>query len=278
MSDAPRPVEACRTCGAGMRPLGTLRVLGRHDARADQCERCGFVQLADPSWLAEAYAEAITGTDVGLLARCRHLEPRIRGVLACGGRSSGTVLDWGGGYGTLTRMLRDRGIDCRHWDPHCANIFARGFESELGARGRWDAVIAVEVLEHLVDPWSFFRPVAERTDLIIATTELVTEPAPRFDAWAYWGAEHGQHVSFHSARSLGHVAEALGMHYLKAGPVHVFSRRLSAVASAAMRMSLARRLAAAIGRRRSLIGPDHAAAGARLRSQAMGFPGGPATL
>lgn len=245
-----------------------MRILDRHDGHVSQCGACGFAQLADPSWLGEAYADAITGTDVGLLARCRHLEPRIRGILACAGRSDGTVLDWGGGYGTLTRMLRDRGIDCRHWDPHCTNLFARGFDAELEARDRWDAVLAVEVLEHLVDPWSFFRPVAARTDLIIATTELVSEPAPAFDVWAYWGAEHGQHVSLQSRRSLVHVAREIGMTYLAAGPMHVFSRGVPWAGRAAMRVSAVRRLAAALARRRSLVGPDHAAARDRVRARA----------
>lgn len=268
MSGASVLPSACRVCGSPTRALGSLRILGRHDGHAWQCGACGFAQLVEPSWLGDAYAEAITGTDVGLLARCRHLEPRIRGILACAGRSGGTVLDWGGGYGTLTRMLRDRGVDCRHWDPHCANLFARGFDADLESRDRWDSVLAVEVLEHLVDPWSFFRPVAARTDLIVATTELVSEPAPAFDVWAYWGAEHGQHVSFHSRRSLAHVARAVGMDYLAAGPMHVFSRGVPWAGRAAMRVSAVRRVAAALARRRSLVGPDHAAARQRLRAPA----------
>lgn len=255
--DRPR---TCRICGAASRSLGEARVLGRHPARASQCPDCGFAQLEDPCWLGESYAEAITASDVGLLARCRRIEPRIRGVLACTGRSAGTVLDWGGGYGTLTRMLRDRGIDCRHSDPHCANLFARGFEEDLESRDRWDAVVAIEVMEHLVDPWSFLRPASARTDLILMTTDLVTEPAPPLDGWWYWGFEHGQHVSFHSRRSMEHVARALGMRYVQAGALHVLVRGASAPARLALRASLVRRIAAAVVRRRSLIGADHARA------------------
>lgn len=254
-----------------MRTLGVMRVLGRHDPRLHQCGSCGFVQVDGPWWLDEAYAQPITSADVGLLARCQRLCGRIRGVLACTGAIDGAVLDWGGGYGTLTRMLRDRGVDCRHWDPHTQNLFAQGLEASLDSRPRWGAVLASEVLEHLPDPWSFFGPVAQRTDLIIATTTLVSVPAPPIGGWHYWSAEHGQHVSFYSRRTMELIAGRIGMRYLPAGQLHVFARGLGAASGIAVRLSPARRALAALRRRRSLIGPDHDAAIHRLAG-----PGSPA--
>lgn len=251
-------------CGEECRTLGVMRVLGRHDPRLHRCGACGFVQTDAPWWLDEAYAEPITSADVGLLARCQRLTGRIRGVLACAGALDGPVLDWGGGYGTLTRMLRDRGIDCRHWDPHTPNVFAQGLESALADRGRWSAVLASEVLEHLPDPWSFFGPVAARTDLIVATTTLVPLPVPAIGAWHYWSPEHGQHVAFYSRRTMDFIAGRLGMRYVPAGQLHVFARGLGAVRRAAMRVSLFRHAAAALRRRRPLIGRDHDAALQRL--------------
>ena len=94
MSDVLHPAEACRTCGAGTRPLGTLRVLGRHDARADQCDRCGFAQLADPSWLAEAYAEAAYGiADAMLRERANHIPDAGKMILKHPHRQLATALD-----------------------------------------------------------------------------------------------------------------------------------------------------------------------------------------
>jgi hypothetical protein len=256
MPEAPR----CRVCGAPTRPLGRLRVLGRHDVGYHQCPSCGFAQTDDPWWLAEAYADAITATDLGLLARCRTMSRRIPSVLACTGALRGPVLDWGGGYGTLTRMLRDAGIDCRHHDPHCANIHARGFEARLEDRERWGAVLAVEVLEHLPDPWSFLRPAAARTDLIVATTCPVHEPARPLGSWWYWAPEHGQHVSFYSRRSMRRIAAELGMTYVPAAGLHVFARGLGALPRLAMRVAPLRRALLAARRPRGLLAADYAAA------------------
>lgn len=265
-SDSP----SCRICASPMRVLGTLRLLGRHEPRFHQCQGCGFVQTDGPWWLAEAYSDAITATDLGLLSRCRTLTKRIPSVLACTDALHGSVLDWGGGYGTLTRMLRDSGIDCWHSDPYCQNIHARGFESSLEARERWDAVLAAEVIEHLADPMSFFRAAAARTDLIVATTETVTVPAPPLDDWWYWAPEHGQHVAFYSRGALRHIGTVIGMRYVRAGRLHVWTRRAGPLSRLAMQSSPIRRALFALRKRRSLLGKDYADAVARLMQPSPG--------
>jgi hypothetical protein len=40
-------------------------------------------------------------------------------------KKNGTFVDIGGGYGLLTRLMRDRGFDFYWKDPHCENIFAK---------------------------------------------------------------------------------------------------------------------------------------------------------
>lgn len=245
----------CRICGSKAGTFRHLLILGRHRAGLHQCEGCGFVQTDEPWWLEEAYDDAITGTDLGLLARARTLSERIPPLLAGAGALRGPVLDWGGGYGTLTRMLRDRGVDCWHSDPRCPNIHARGFEASLEERDRWAAVLAVEVIEHLEQPWTFFRAAAERTDVIVATTEVVSVPAPH--DWWYWAPEHGQHVSFYSREALGHVGQVLGMRYLGLGRVHMWMRHAHALQRLVLRVAPLRRALFAVGRRSSLLSSDH---------------------
>jgi hypothetical protein len=230
-------------------------MLGRHHARLEQCVSCGYAQFASPSWLADAYSEAITATDLGLLQRCIRSARRIRGLLAVAGVARMPVLDWGGGYGTLTRLLRDAGVDCHHWDPHCRNLFASGFEASPGDR-RWGAVIALEVVEHLVDPWAFFTEAARVSDLVVFSTELVSEPAPPV-GWHYYATEHGQHVGFMSRRSVAVVASRLGMQWTRAGSLHVLTRGRSALRRAALAWSPARRAASAWLRLPSRLGEDY---------------------
>lgn len=243
-------------------------VLGRRPALLLGCGSCGYGQLASPAWLDEAYAEAITATDVGLLRRSIRSARRIRDVLAVAGATGGPVLDWGGGHGTLTRLLRDAGVECFHWDPRCVNVLARGFEAEPASR-RWSAVVALEVVEHLVDPWEFLGTVASTTDLVIFSTEVLPEPPPRLDAWAYYAPEHGQHVGFMAERSIRLVASRLGMEWTRIGWTHVLSRGLGPLRRLAVGAAPLRWLAGRLRRTPSLLMTDHHAAVDRLR----GSPG-----
>ena len=235
-----------------------MRILGRNSGRLFQCTACGYAQFASPDWLKEAYRDAITATDLGLLQRCVRSARRIRSLLAAAGVVRAPVLDWGGGYGTLTRLLRDAGIDCLHWDPHCRNLFAQGFEA-CPTSNRWGAVVALEVFEHLLDPWEFLHEATSISDLVIFSSEVVAEPAPP-PGWHYYAIEHGQHVGFLSKRGLDLVAEKTGMHAMSLRSLHVLSRGIGPVRRLAMRWSPARRLAGMCVRTPSRLSEDFRAA------------------
>jgi len=257
----------CRLCGGGTDVLDRGLVLGQWPARLHRCRSCGYVQFASPSWLDEAYADAITSTDLGLLRRSIRSARRIRDVLAVADALGGPVLDWGGGHGTLTRLLRDAGIDCLHWDPRCTNLFARGFEAEPASR-RWSAVVALEVVEHLGDPWEFFGSVGPMTDLVIFSTEVLPEEQgepPPLAAWPYYAPEHGQHVGFMAERSIRLVASRLGMAWTRIGWTHVLSRGLGPLRRLAVGAAPLRWLAGRLRRTPSLLMTDHRAAVDRLR-------------
>jgi len=57
---------------------------------------------------------------------------------------SGKILDFGGGLGYLSRLLRDEGYESLTWDPYC-----KGYAPPEGS---WDTVVALHVLEHSNDP------------------------------------------------------------------------------------------------------------------------------
>lgn len=259
MTDRPAAADGdlCRLCGKPTCFVFTSTILGRHEASLFQCPSCGYGQFASPHWLEEAYRDAITATDLGLLQRCVRRCRHIRGLLALAGVSRQPVLDWGGGFGVLTRLLRDAGIDCHHWDPHCRNLFASGFEADPSSR-RWGAVVAIEVMEHLVDPWSLLDGAAAVSDLVIFSTDLIREPPPA--DWRYYALEHGQHVGFHSKRSIRFASTRLGMHAASGRSLHVLSRRLGPLRRLAMRSSLARAVAPGLHRTPSLLPGDYRSA------------------
>jgi hypothetical protein len=56
-------------------------------------------------------------------------------------------LDFGGGHGILTRIVRDYGFNFFHYDKYAENLFANGFDGDLSKR--YDLVTA---FEHFVNP------------------------------------------------------------------------------------------------------------------------------
>lgn len=213
----------CPVCRSSTREHAGATVLGRHRAVMLQCRSCAMIFMAEPDWLEEAYADPIREEDSGLLHRCASMRRRTRLVIGAEGIGAGRFLDWGGGYGVFARMMADAGLDYRHDDPYCQNLFARGLDDEPGTR--YDLVTAFEVLEHLVDPVQDLAAIASRTDRILASTSIRPEPAPDPGDWDYYGLEHGQHVMFHTVESLRTLGRELGFELTTNGiNLHLFHR------------------------------------------------------
>jgi hypothetical protein len=229
-------------------------VLGDRPVKYLRCTHCGLITADSPDWLCEAYSQAITALDVGLLERCIDLSHIAWSVIHAQRVPSGVFLDWAGGYGVLTRLMRDRGLEFYHHDPLCKNIFAQGLEASL--ERRYDLITAIEVLEHLVDPVATLAAVAESTDLLLVSTLTQPTPPPRPGEWWYYTPETGQHVAFYTPDALRELADRLGMGVLTLNEyVHLFHRVPVATATKILLRwpRLARALGAltALGSRRS---------------------------
>jgi hypothetical protein len=209
----------CSVCGEQALPFATATVLRTHTAQYAHCRACGLVQAIEVDWLEEAYANPIASEDLGLVARCQQLSRLVTGFVRLEGLS-GPCLDFAGGYGLLTRMLRDRGLEFRHHDPYTQNVFAEGFE-DAQPSGRYALITAVEVLEHLEHPIAWLRTMAEHTDLLLLSTHVLPEGPPRPDEWWYYTPETGQHITFFAERTFTRAAQQLGWRYTKVtGSVH----------------------------------------------------------
>jgi hypothetical protein len=262
----------CPICQGQMALAFSATIMERHDANFDYCDHCGFMRVRNPTWLAEAYTDAITLTDTGLVMRNLAVAQKLSALLfgVMGERGEGVYNDAAGGYGLLARLMRDYGFDFYWSDMYCENLFARGFEYSP-ERGPCRGVTAVEVMEHVEDPLNFVRSTLAdtRADTFIFTTELFAGKPPDPKDWWYYCFDTGQHIAFYQKRTLEYLAKTLGMKFSSGGGIHVFSRvSLNATLLRLMTGRLSRLVAVLVRRR---LGPrlmrDHNAMKAVLASR-----------
>ncbi len=218
-------MSRCPICFASMVEAFRHTVRGSFDASYHSCEKCGYLRAHDPRWLSEAYTNAINDHDCGLVLRNVINARRVACLLYLLGGTDGPCVDAAGGYGMLTRLLRDYGIECYWTDPYCENLLARGFECPPNL-GHVKVLTAFEVLEHVPDPHAFVRALDARYQptLILFSTELFAGPPPGTD-WRYYDFTSGQHISFYQASTLATLADRLGFSYRTASGLHAFARR-----------------------------------------------------
>jgi len=217
----------CKICSStSVAPFSRATLLKRHTVEYFRCGRCGFICTEEPYWLDEAYSEAITGSDVGLVRRNCQLSVIAGTVIRTFFGRTGSFLDFAGGYGLFVRLMRDRGFDFRWHDAYCSNLFARGFEGSLTEGSSYRLLTAFEVFEHLANPLEEIGTMLKLSRSILFSTELIPAACPKPDEWWYYGPEHGQHVSFYSRRSLQVIADRHKLHlYSNGSSMHLLTEK-----------------------------------------------------
>jgi 2-polyprenyl-3-methyl-5-hydroxy-6-metoxy-1,4-benzoquinol methylase len=217
--------ERCHICDAQMQFVFSAQILGRHDVRYFHCAECGFLRTEAPYWLDEAYSDAIAVTDTGVMVRNLLLADKLAVFLRFCFERNARYLDVAGGYGILTRLMRDYGFDFYWEDKHCQNLVARGFEYQANGLPL-SAMTAFEVLEHVPDPYTFLRELMTTYECrtLIFTTRTYSGGPPDPDWW-YYSRVTGQHISFFQRRTLQVLAKRLGLSLFACGEVLVMSDR-----------------------------------------------------
>lgn len=197
-------------------------ILKKYQASFYKCEKCGFLQSENPYWLQESYTEAINLSDTGILARNEYLRKIVTVLTFCFFGKNTKILDWGGGYGVMTRMLRDDGWDAYWYDEYAQNIFAKPFIGEKNKK--YDLITSFEVFEHLPNPLDDIEKMLEISDNILFSTLLIPQTIPSHDWW-YYGFNHGQHISFYSKQTLETIARKFKLNYTGTNQIHIFSKK-----------------------------------------------------
>jgi 2-polyprenyl-3-methyl-5-hydroxy-6-metoxy-1,4-benzoquinol methylase len=202
------------------------KILHKYEVKYYQCKETGFVQTEEPYWLEEAYQSAITKLDVGLVHRNVHLADLTGKLLLKSFNYKQDFLDYAGGYGLFTRMMRDKGFNFYHTDRFCQNLFAEYFDlNQPSTVTYFELVTAFEVFEHLANPLEEIGEILQFSDNVLFTTEIRPNGIASFKEWYYISAETGQHVSFYSLDSLKYLAEYFGRNFYTNGTnTHLFTR------------------------------------------------------
>ena len=215
----------CSICDTLSLPIFKARNLSKYDVSYFFCPTCGFLQTEEPYWLPETYLHTMNDEDTMVLQRNWYFADIISNVIFSLFNRHGKFLDFGGGHGVFTRLMRDKGFDFYWRDPNGENIFARGFEY-VSNNDPVELLTCIECFEHFADPKKELETMLGISSNIFFATQLLPSPVPKPDAWDYYGLTHGQHIAFYSIKTLRYLAGRYGLRlYTNGVNMHLFTKK-----------------------------------------------------
>lgn len=120
--DLSQETVPCKICNTKSKKIFKKKILDKYNAAYYQCPNCGFIQIEKPFWLNEAYSSAITSVDVGLVDRNIRFSNMVEDIILRNFNRNAKFLDFAGGYGLFTRIMRDKGFNFYREDKYCENL------------------------------------------------------------------------------------------------------------------------------------------------------------
>lgn len=216
----------CIICDSQISKVFNGRLLNKYDVSYYSCGNCKHLSTEKPYWLEEAYKNPINESDTGLLGRNIYLS-KIVSLLCYTNIKKGKYLDFAGGYGVFTRLMRDVGFEFYWNDEYATNLFSKGFGlKENNFKKKFSLVTSFETLEHFENPNDEIEKMLKLSDnILISTTLFKGHEIPRFSEWWYYGQEHGQHISFYTIETLQYLAHKFDLTlYSNKVDLHFFSK------------------------------------------------------
>ncbi len=196
----------CPNCGAhGVHTIRNVLVTTKQvNTDLKHCPSCDYLYLANPTWLDIAYQDEFYG-DTGYVARNIDLAKKslilFRNWKAISRQKSlPAACDAGAGLGMYARMMRDNGYEFYGSDEYAGMPLIKPFTSPKNAQ--FKIKTAFEVIEHLPSLPSFLREQIGAVDLFLFSTLLRRTGEIPDNEWWYYAFGNGQHISFHSPKSL----------------------------------------------------------------------------
>ncbi len=210
----------CKICEKDAELSFVTKVLKKYDVKYYKCSSCDYLFTETPFWLDEAYKNPINISDTGIMMRNIYFSKIVSILIFFCFDSSKKFLDYAGGYGIFTRLMRDIGFDFYWHDDYTQNLLARGFEMR---DKKYELLTAFEVFEHFENPLDEVKKMLQLSDNILLSTVTIPEKIPSRNWW-YYGFEHGQHISFYSKNTFETLSNILGLKYSNFGELHLLSK------------------------------------------------------
>lgn len=197
--------ELCAVCFGSTKFLFSYEVRGEHQASLHECLTCRFTYIANPHWLDDSFSSELNDLDIGSVDRCLVLADFVEVLIRSLKSSKSRFLDWGGGYGLLSRIMRDRGLDFVSHDIYTRPLFVE-LSSNLNSE-TFELITMSEVALHLVNPVPVFTKIMESTDVLVFTAVIAPTVIP--NDWWYLMPDTGQHVAIYHEETLQALAMKL---------------------------------------------------------------------
>ena len=181
------------------------------------CGECGFCFAPEFSrWTLEDFADRIYNSDYIEVdpeyvdTRPRANAQNLKKLL--GDRGPGVRhLDYGGGNGLLSRLLRDAGWQTHSYDP----FVDRGVTVE--SLGKFDLITALEVFEHVPDVAKLMADLSSllaADGVVLFSTVLSDGNLARGQRLTWWYASpRNGHISLYSRHSLSLLGASEGLNF-----------------------------------------------------------------
>jgi hypothetical protein len=215
----------CKICNSNAKQVFNSKILKKYDVKYFKCDNCGYLFTEEPFWLDEAYSRSINLSDTGLLDRNIYFSKVLSVLIYFCFNKNGLFLDYAGGYGVFTRLMRDIGFDFYWHDPYTQNLFANGFEKDIKPDSKFELITAFEVFEHLVSPKEEIEKMLSYSKTIVFSTELLSKEIPDPNEWWYYGFNHGQHISFYTEKTIMMIANHFNLNYYRLPSLHILTKK-----------------------------------------------------
>ncbi len=213
----------CKICGTTSSLAFNAEVLNKYDVKYFKCTYCDYLFTEQPYWLEEAYKSPINISDTGIMSRNIYFSKIVSSIIYFCFDKNSEFLDYAGGYGIFTRLMRDIGFDFYWHDEFAKNLLSRGFEMKNNSK-KFELITAFEVFEHLPNPAEEIQKMRKLSDSILFSTVTLPSSVPEKNWW-YYAFEHGQHISFYSEKTLKLIAEKFGMNFYPMKNIFLFTKK-----------------------------------------------------